>query len=77
MKKLLKVMAGLVGVAAVAGAGYLVYDHFMGGSEEVDQVIDNAEDTTEEVMEEAPVEETVETEVKTVVDDVDTAEPEL
>lgn len=76
MKKLLKVMAGLVGVAAVAGAGYLVYDHFMGGSEEVDQVIDNVEDTTEEVMKEAPVEEAVET-VKTVVDDVDTTEPEL
>ena len=75
MKKLLKVMAGLVGVAAVAGAGYLAYDHFMGGSEEVDQVIDNVEDTTEEVMEEAPVE--VETEVKTVVDDVNTTEPEL
>lgn len=71
MKKLVKVMLGLVGVAAVAGAGYLAYDHFM-GSEEVDQdvIVNDDEVTTEN---ETPVE----TEVKTVVDDVDTTESEL
>lgn len=79
MKKLFKVVAGLVGVAAVGAAGYLAYDHFYGEDVNVDdQVMDTTEEVVEEVTEEAPIEETVETEeVKTVVDDVDTTEPEL